>query len=576
MAKGLSAAKAKKILTDGYVKGKPLTAKQRKYFGAIASGATPLKKINGAEVEKAQWGKILKAAKKFDSSIDWRKWVKYTDDFDNNPDVIKHLNEIEETTKGNGTWMKNSDGSAFKGTQEEFVIQQSDNFKNAFPNPIRDAKDNIQTNYHGSPNTFEAFDESRASGVILGKGIYTTPDTEVSNIFKKNNPNGVTYEMYINSNNPQNIVTSNDFVKHSEKLNNLKNRWRVAYRGSDSKQADGIYQEIKLLEEDWGRKYEDELKMRDLQDGFDYFEKGNMSIIPFSNNPKSMKGNILFDMTNPNIYKAIVPGAIGVGAASQMTGPVREDGQFKNGGWLDKYEDGGSVPKAQTGVSTPIELDEVILKSVRKSPEWKAYRDSLNYYNKGEKFIKEGGAYDYLRERYKDPLKKDKYEKAINQKLEDEITEYGKRDYDYYKKGSAKRNVIQRDEHYGGGYEDGLHLFQDVYSAEDWSEPVVPLSDKIQPIEVLWGPESGPRPIYKKPTKPMDSYSSQLDSDGIEPYTQGLESLISGNIEAQPIYQHKPYNQNDKPIPLGLLQKMGIENPESQGFLIIKMINQYL
>ncbi len=50
MAKGLSAAKAKKILTDGYVKGKPLTAKQRKYFGAIASGATPLKAIDGAEL----------------------------------------------------------------------------------------------------------------------------------------------------------------------------------------------------------------------------------------------------------------------------------------------------------------------------------------------------------------------------------------------------------------------------------------------------------------------------------------------------------------------------------------------
>ena len=32
MAKGLSAAKAKKILTDGYIKGKPLTAKQRKSF----------------------------------------------------------------------------------------------------------------------------------------------------------------------------------------------------------------------------------------------------------------------------------------------------------------------------------------------------------------------------------------------------------------------------------------------------------------------------------------------------------------------------------------------------------------
>ena len=54
MAKGLSAAKAKKILTDGYVKGKPLTAKQKKYFGAIASGATPLKAINGGWLDKYQ------------------------------------------------------------------------------------------------------------------------------------------------------------------------------------------------------------------------------------------------------------------------------------------------------------------------------------------------------------------------------------------------------------------------------------------------------------------------------------------------------------------------------------------
>ena len=53
----------------------------------------------------------------------------------------------------------------------------------------------------------------------------------------------------------------------------------------------------------------------------------------------------MFDMINPNIYKAIVPGAIGVGAASQM-GPKQEDGQFKNGGWLDKFAMGGSLPGA--------------------------------------------------------------------------------------------------------------------------------------------------------------------------------------------------------------------------------------
>jgi hypothetical protein len=36
--KTVSAAKARKILKDGTIRGKPLTTKQRRYFGAIASG----------------------------------------------------------------------------------------------------------------------------------------------------------------------------------------------------------------------------------------------------------------------------------------------------------------------------------------------------------------------------------------------------------------------------------------------------------------------------------------------------------------------------------------------------------
>ena len=38
---GLTAAKAKKILSDGTVNGKPLTAKQKAYFGLIAGGGKP-------------------------------------------------------------------------------------------------------------------------------------------------------------------------------------------------------------------------------------------------------------------------------------------------------------------------------------------------------------------------------------------------------------------------------------------------------------------------------------------------------------------------------------------------------
>jgi len=103
MAKGLSAAKAKKILKDGYVKGKPLTAKQKKYFGAIANGATPLKAINGGwldkyqdggDVPKAQGGTILKLIKNMykgtDKVVDAANTVKKTDKV-----VSNSLNPLE-------------------------------------------------------------------------------------------------------------------------------------------------------------------------------------------------------------------------------------------------------------------------------------------------------------------------------------------------------------------------------------------------------------------------------------------------------------------------------------------------
>lgn len=39
--KELTVEKAKKILKDGMVRGKPLTEQQRKFFGAVAGGETP-------------------------------------------------------------------------------------------------------------------------------------------------------------------------------------------------------------------------------------------------------------------------------------------------------------------------------------------------------------------------------------------------------------------------------------------------------------------------------------------------------------------------------------------------------
>ena len=62
MAKGLTAAKAKKMLEDGTVRGKALTEKQKKFFGAVAGGATPLKKLNGGWLDKFAMGGSLPGA----------------------------------------------------------------------------------------------------------------------------------------------------------------------------------------------------------------------------------------------------------------------------------------------------------------------------------------------------------------------------------------------------------------------------------------------------------------------------------------------------------------------------------
>jgi len=58
----LTPGKAKKMLDDGTVHGRSLTDKQKRYFGAIAGGATPMKKINGGWLDKYAMGGSLPGA----------------------------------------------------------------------------------------------------------------------------------------------------------------------------------------------------------------------------------------------------------------------------------------------------------------------------------------------------------------------------------------------------------------------------------------------------------------------------------------------------------------------------------
>ena len=42
---------------------------------------------------------------------------------------MREYNAIEQQAKATGTWMKNPDGTDFPGTPEQFVQQNSNNFK---------------------------------------------------------------------------------------------------------------------------------------------------------------------------------------------------------------------------------------------------------------------------------------------------------------------------------------------------------------------------------------------------------------------------------------------------------------
>jgi hypothetical protein len=265
----------------------------------------------------------------FKSDINWEAWNK---EIPTNKALMDEYHAIEETTKANGTWMKNPDGSAFKGTPEQFVQQNSENFKKAFPNPVLDEAGNIQLNYHGTPYKLkdDVFKEHLAEGKLYGHGLYTTPkkDYALSYAKKRNNnsPDQTIYELYQNANKKQELTSVME--KADERLKNFLKENPKGSKDFNKKFDAFIKQEDNLFE-----KYYDPNDFK-LKQGFDYFKPNDLEqVVPYSNYPKSAIGNNgMFDMSNPNIYKGIVPLGVGLFGAKALE-------QQKEGGWLDAYDD---------------------------------------------------------------------------------------------------------------------------------------------------------------------------------------------------------------------------------------------
>ena len=340
---------------------------------------------------------------KFTSEIDWRNWLKYKEDFDNNPKVIQELLDIEKQSKANGTWMKNADGSPFQGTPEQFVVQQSSNFKKAFSE--------WEKMYHGSKtDNLRDFDLSKSERKAFGDGFYTTDSLEEAQKyagFFKRTPNtaGKVYELAVNTKGGKKFSfkdreflskwNNSDLKNKTEYINEYKLKYGEEIPSHYLKEVEKYIP----FKEDVPYGMEDLHKFPIILDG-GYQHKWILS----KTNPKSLVGNILFDMTNPNIYKSVLP-VFGAASASQMK-------EQKYGGKLKMYEDGGYTPdptkNLQKRLNEIVSPEEKEIRSQRANDLYspiiarieEANADSINdnsiYNMKKLRQLQTGNVYSYL------------------------------------------------------------------------------------------------------------------------------------------------------------------------------------
>ncbi len=133
------------------------------------------------------------------SEIDWGKW---NAEIPSNKSLLNEYHSIEQKAKAKGSWMKNSDGSPFQGSPEQFIQQNSQNFKKAFGNTkVRDPKGNIQITKHTTDKVFDEFDMSKFGTTtdegFYGKGAYFHPNSNQYGLYGEHE-----LHTYLNIENP--------------------------------------------------------------------------------------------------------------------------------------------------------------------------------------------------------------------------------------------------------------------------------------------------------------------------------------------------------------------------------------
>ena len=356
------------------------------------------------------------------SEINWGNWNK---EIPENPQLIKEYNAIEQKTKANGTWMKYSDGSDFNGTPEQFIQMKHPNTQK-FAGGIKETEQMYkQPLYRGAHRhivDFKNRDRNDFATFLTDSEknaeTYATSDGGVKKYFhpdidKEVEAYGKFYPLEVDGKYqlsfPQNLPT----VEGKANGNN----WR--FLDYDKKiDADGIRAEINRnsFEHNLGEKKQyqyDYPENFDINKNYlstdDYanYVKNNSTGIAKIENVKDQMGyvegipantvyavdaekvpikslmynNGMFDMTNPNIYKSVLPIGLGLGAASQLE-QKREGGIIKDDRGQWKYP--GQITEIGSNQITMQGVPYDVL-GISDEGDTKLMKPGKNYKFKGKK-----------------------------------------------------------------------------------------------------------------------------------------------------------------------------------------------
>jgi hypothetical protein len=278
------------------------------------------------------------AGKGFKSEIDWAKWNK---EIPENKTLMQEYKAIEKKAKADGTWMKSIDGKPWEPTpaakalgleEQQFIQQNSKNYKKAYPEgsfitykgtplPIEEMRG--RPFFTGEKDVAEKFvgthfDEKSPFYTPLRKRRFKDPEQQRFRMHEFEIPrdnNSVTFDAsgqdWISFKLPDNPTTGG--------LNDYKN-FKKALESSTHLENNNISTATlqKYLYDNDKLRY---VQIKNLKEaGYPATVLGETTIV----NPRigrytksAIGNNGMFDMTNPNIYKALFPAAVATGVASQ-------------------------------------------------------------------------------------------------------------------------------------------------------------------------------------------------------------------------------------------------------------------